>query len=1135
MATYTTGAGIGLNLLNLGVPSLLQTADTLNLTLADLNYSGSFDVTGAVTVSSTLAVTGAITATAGVDAGGALALGGTNATGVNIGKASAATTIKGTFNVDEAATFDTTLGVTGATTLSSTLGVTGAATLSSTLGVTGNVTVNTDKFVVTAASGNTAIAGTLEVDSTLGVDGNVRVGAAGASNFSVTASNGNTSVGGTLGVTGATTLSSTLGVTGNVTVNTDKFVVTAASGNTAIAGDLTVSGTGASSFAGNLTVSGDLTVSGTTTTLNVATLDVEDNIIVTNAAPSAASRDGGLFVQRHQTDITGDTAAETGTSQAGAATTITLAAGANAADDYYNGWYIKITNDSPAGALNQIRKVTDYVGATKVATVASAWGTNPDATSTYSLFNRPFVGVIYDESADTFLMVASASDPGAGAVTIQDNVNLRVGGLTVDDGATFSSSLAADSLTVGGGYGSTGVTISNAGAISADGAVTLASTLAVTGNSTLTSVDIGGGYGSTGATISSAGAISADGAITFGSTLAVTGNTTLSGTVAFDGASKSHLISGASSTLRLADDVKLILGAADTDAYLMWGTTGQEGFILSAPTINAFGKVAVSSGPSPLSLAANASGINARASTSSATGSVYGIQANIDNSGGTALTSGTIAALSASITTKGGAGESGGYYYGVKVEDISETAGGTPNLYGMEVGLGYDVGLLVKSGGISITGGALNLSGGSGITNAGAISGATTIAMGGALSGATTGAFSSNVTVGGTLAVTGATTLTGGFDSNAASTVSTLTIDGADQSRYLKLTSNDAEPVEVVTSLYVLAGELYYRETGASGTNLVTQITSNGGLNVGDIALTLDDAYSNGSTITTDAGGGALTIAGNQNIVFSTTGAFNQSGGGQVTFAGNVDASSGVDVTGALTQSGGAVTLAANANSTVGVTSANLTLSTTTSGTLAVSSAGALNLTGAGASTWTVTSGGLTVNSTSADVTVQTTTSGAVRLKPAQSSNIDFSVTNNDAYITSSALTIGEDDTVAITAGDVVCFDSNGRFVRGDADAAGRKFVVGIAANTVTSNGTFTGAGQIVKAAAIPGQIVKVNTDLSAATVGDVVYLSATVGAVTTTAPTAAGSVIFRVGYVHTVGVAGSAKVFFQPQFIGQN
>lgn len=44
-----------------------------------------------------------------------------------------------------------------------TLAASGATTLSSTLAVTGNVAVNTNKFTVTAASGNTAVAGTLAV------------------------------------------------------------------------------------------------------------------------------------------------------------------------------------------------------------------------------------------------------------------------------------------------------------------------------------------------------------------------------------------------------------------------------------------------------------------------------------------------------------------------------------------------------------------------------------------------------------------------------------------------------------------------------------------------------------------------------------------------------------------------------------------------------------------------------------------------------------------------------------------------------------------------------------------------------------------------------------------------------------
>lgn len=70
------------------------------------------------------------------------------------------------------------------------------------------------------------------------------------------------------------------------------------------------------------------------------------------------------------------------TAQAGAATTITLAAGDTQADDYYNNMVIKITGGTGSG---QEKTITDYVSSTKVATVDSAWTTNPDATSTYTI------------------------------------------------------------------------------------------------------------------------------------------------------------------------------------------------------------------------------------------------------------------------------------------------------------------------------------------------------------------------------------------------------------------------------------------------------------------------------------------------------------------------------------------------------------------------------------------------------------------------------------------------------------------------------------------------------------------------------------------------------------------------------
>lgn len=76
-------------------------------------------------------------------------------------------------------------------------------------------------------------------------------------------------------------------------------------------------------------------------------------------------------------------AAVTGTSTAGGAGTITLAAGASAVDDFYNGMVITITSGTGNGHIGLI---TDYVGSTKVATVQASTATFvPGASSGYSI------------------------------------------------------------------------------------------------------------------------------------------------------------------------------------------------------------------------------------------------------------------------------------------------------------------------------------------------------------------------------------------------------------------------------------------------------------------------------------------------------------------------------------------------------------------------------------------------------------------------------------------------------------------------------------------------------------------------------------------------------------------------------
>jgi hypothetical protein len=72
---------------------------------------------------------------------------------------------------------------------------------------------------------------------------------------------------------------------------------------------------------------------------------------------------------------------DNGTAQAGAATTLTLRAGASGTDDFYNGRLLRLTGGTGAG---QERIITDYVGSTKVATV-DTWDVTPNGTTTYEV------------------------------------------------------------------------------------------------------------------------------------------------------------------------------------------------------------------------------------------------------------------------------------------------------------------------------------------------------------------------------------------------------------------------------------------------------------------------------------------------------------------------------------------------------------------------------------------------------------------------------------------------------------------------------------------------------------------------------------------------------------------------------
>lgn len=176
--------------------------------------AGTLGVTGATTLSSTLGVTGASTLASVAVTGAATAA--SVATTGNISTSAGTISSYGAISQTQAGQNNS---LAGNLSIGGNLSITGNTTLSGNLvapgnlAVTGDFAVNTNKFNVTASSGNTLVAGTL------GVTGTTSVSAINAS--------GNASITGTLGVTGDTTLVN-LSTTGNSTIGnagTDTLVI----------------------------------------------------------------------------------------------------------------------------------------------------------------------------------------------------------------------------------------------------------------------------------------------------------------------------------------------------------------------------------------------------------------------------------------------------------------------------------------------------------------------------------------------------------------------------------------------------------------------------------------------------------------------------------------------------------------------------------------------------------------------------------------------------------------------------------------------------------------------------------------------------------------------------------------------
>jgi hypothetical protein len=171
--------------------------------------------------------------------------------------------------------------------------------------------------------------------------------------------------------------------------------------------------------------------------------------IANNAVTAAAIADGAIDRATFAAD-TGLQTLRSGTAQAGAASTITLDASASATDSFYLNDLVVITGGTGAG---QVRRVTAYVGSTKVASVTPNWATNPDNTSTFavlpaaSVWDEILANHLTSGSTGAGLNAAgSAGDPWSTALPGSYGAGTAGNILGTNLDATVSSRAASASL-----------------------------------------------------------------------------------------------------------------------------------------------------------------------------------------------------------------------------------------------------------------------------------------------------------------------------------------------------------------------------------------------------------------------------------------------------------------------------------------------------------------------------------------------------------------------------------------------------------------------------------------------------------------------------------------------------------------
>jgi hypothetical protein len=265
----------------------------------------------------------------------------------------------------------------------------------------------------------------------------------------------NATVGGAFSVYGGQSIAKDLNIGGKLIISNTEQSSDVSTGCMIISGGVGINKN--LNVNGNTTINGDLYVNGTTTTIESNNTVLKDNILMLNSAPSGI-KDSGIIIARFQEDNDigfGDIVNEDKyiefqiPNQSGMTNTeIKLANSANSTNDYYKNWWIKITSGF---SDNQVRKIVSYDGNTKIATLSSEWTTqNPAENDIVFLYNRTYVGLVYNEADDIFVFGSTVNNPDTTSVTLIDNVSLKTNEIEIS-GTKVSSNSSTGSIIIQGG------------------------------------------------------------------------------------------------------------------------------------------------------------------------------------------------------------------------------------------------------------------------------------------------------------------------------------------------------------------------------------------------------------------------------------------------------------------------------------------------------------------------------------------------------------------------------------------------------------------------------------------------------------------------------------------------------------